>query len=283
MIKEHFHSRRPTYSIEVFPPKPETDISVIYDTLDEVRSLQPDFISVTYGAGGSTSQNTFAIANYIQNQCHIEALCHLTCIAMKDELYLKNFLTSLYRGGVKNILALRGDKPVDMSEEKFNSRFYQHASDLVTDIKKNYDFCIGGACYPEVHPEAADRKEDIKNLKIKVDRGVDFVTTQLFYDNEVFYRFLEDVRKEGIEVPVLAGLMPVTSYKQIDRIVSLSGTKLEKGFASDLEKYKDSDEDIKKLSIEYTRKQMEELLKHGVNGIHLYSMNKAEIAKAIFD
>ena len=283
MIKEHFHRKRPTFSIEVFPPKPDSDISVIYDTLDEVSRLQPDFISVTYGAGGSTSQNTFAIANYIQNQCHIEALCHLTCISMKNEMYLRNFLTSLYRGGVRNILALRGDRPVDMTEEEFNSRFYRYASDLVTDIKKNYDFCIGGACYPEVHPEATDRNEDIRYLKQKVDRGIDFVTTQLFYDNEVFFRFLDEVRKAGIEVPVLAGLMPVTSYKQIDRIVSLSGTQLEKGFAAEIEKFKDSDEDIKKLSIEYTKKQMDDLLAHGVNGIHLYSMNKAELAKAIFD
>ena len=283
MIKERFHTNRPTYSIEVFPPKKDTDVSVIYDALDEFRFLQPDFISVTYGAGGSTVENTFAIANYIQNQCRIEALCHLTCAAIPDPLFLKNFLTNLYRNGVHNLLALRGDQPVGMSEEEFASRYYAHASDLVHDVREAYDFCVAGACYPEVHPEAVSAEEDIRNLKIKVDEGVDFLTTQLFYDNEVFFRFMERVRAAGITVPVLAGLMPVTSYRQIDNIVRLSGTQIPEGFRSELERFRDSDEDIKKCSIEFIRRQMEELLSHGVNGIHLYSMNKVEIAKAIFD
>lgn len=283
MIKERFHRARPTYSIEVFPPKPDADLTTIYDALDEFKYLQPDFISVTYGAGGGTTQNTFAIANYIQNQCHIEALCHLTCVSLPDERYLKNFLTSLYRNGVRNLLPLRGDRPADMSDEQYEGRYYKHASDLVADVRKAYDFCICGACYPEVHPEAESAEADIINLKKKVDTGVDFLTTQLFCDNEVFYKFYDKVRSAGIEVPILAGLMPVTSYKQIDRMVSLSGTKLEKQYAADLEKYKDSDEDIAKLSIDFTRKQMEELLRFGVDGIHLYSMNKVSIAKAIFD
>lgn len=283
MIKERFHTKRPTYSIEVFPPKKETDVSVIYDALDEFKYLQPDFISVTYGAGGNTVENTFAIANYIQNQCKIEALCHLTCAAIPDELFLKNFLTNLYKNGVHNLLPLRGDQPIGMSDEEFAGRYYEHASDLVTDAKKSYDFCIAGACYPEVHPEAKSAEEDLRNLKTKVDSGVDFLTTQLFYDNEVFFKFLDSVRAAGIEIPVLAGLMPVTSYKQISNIIRLSGTRIPEGFMSDLEKYKDSDADVKKCSIEFIRKQMDELLAHGVNGIHLYSMNKVDIAKAIFD
>ncbi|MBO6107982.1 MAG: methylenetetrahydrofolate reductase, partial [Eubacterium sp.] len=208
MIKERFHTNRPTYSIEVFPPKKDSDVSVIYDALDEFKYLQPDFISVTYGAGGNTVENTFAIANYIQNQCGIEALCHLTCAAIPDKLFLDNFLTNLYRNGIHNLLPLRGDKPVMMSEEEFQARYYEHASDLITDVRKNNDFCVAGACYPEVHPEAASPEEDIENLKIKVDAGVDFLTTQLFYDNEIFYRFMEKVRAAGITVPVLAGLMP---------------------------------------------------------------------------
>ncbi|MEE3467115.1 MAG: methylenetetrahydrofolate reductase [Eubacterium sp.] len=283
MIKERFHTNRPTYSIEVFPPKKDTDVSVIYEALDEFRFLQPDFISVTYGAGGNTVENTFAIANYIQNQCRIEALCHLTCAAIPDPLFLKNFLTNLYRNGVHNLLALRGDQPIGMSDEDFAARHYAHASDLIHDVREAYDFCVAGACYPEVHPEASSIDEDIRNLKLKVDEGVDFLTTQLFYDNEVFFRFMEKVRAAGITVPVLAGLMPVTSYKQIANIIRLSGTQIPPAFMADLEKYKDSDEDVKKCSIEFIRKQMSELLAHGVNGIHLYSMNKVEIAKAIFD
>ena len=283
MIKERFHTNRPTYSIEVFPPKKETDVSVIYEALDEFRFLQPDFISVTYGAGGNTVENTFAIANYIQNQCRIEALCHLTCAAIPDPLFLKNFLTNLYRNGVHNLLPLRGDQPIGMSEEQFRKRYYAHASDLIHDIKSSYDFCICGACYPEVHPEAASAEEDIRNLKIKVDEGVDFLTTQLFYDNETFYRFMERVRAAGITVPVLAGLMPVTSYRQIANIIKLSGTKIPPAFMADLDRFQESDDDIKKSSIDFIRRQMADLLAHGVNGIHLYSMNKIDIAKAIFD
>lgn len=283
MIKERFHTNRPTYSIEVFPPKKDTDVSVIYDALDEFRYLQPDFISVTYGAGGNTVENTFAIANYIRNQCRIEALCHLTCAAIPDPLFLKNFLTNLYKNGVHNLLPLRGDQPIGMSDEEFEGRYYKHASDLIHDVLANYDFCIAGACYPEVHPEAASADEDIRFLKLKVDQGVDFLTTQLFYDNEVFFRFLEKIRAAGIDVPILAGLMPVTSYRQIANIVRLSNTKLPKEFADDLERFKESDEDVSKCSTQFIKKQMEELLAHGVNGIHLYSMNKVEVAKAIFD
>ncbi|MBO4396177.1 MAG: methylenetetrahydrofolate reductase [NAD(P)H] [Eubacterium sp.] len=283
MIKDHFHTNRPTYSIEVFPPKKEADVSTIYEALDEFKFLQPDFISVTYGAGGTTVENTFAIANYIQNQCRIEALCHLTCAAIPNPLFLNNFLTNLYRNGIHNLLPLRGDQPQGMSREEFNARYYEHASDLVCDVKKAYDFCVAGACYPEVHPEAASAEEDIRNLKTKVDAGVDFLTTQLFYDNDVFYRFMERVRAVGIDVPVLAGLMPVTSYKQISNIIRLSGTKIPDAFMSDLERFRDSDADIKKVSIDFIRRQMSDLLAHGVSGIHLYSMNKVDIAKAIFD
>ena len=170
-----------------------------------------------------------------------------------------------------------------MSDEDYSRRCYAYASELIKDIKREYDFCVGGACYPEVHPEAASAEDDLKNLKNKVDMGVDFLTTQLFCDNEVFYRFMDKLRGAGIEVPVLAGLMPVTSYKQIGRLVELSGTKLEEGYAEKLEKYKDSDEEVAKISIEYTKKQIEDLISHGVNGIHLYSMNKVSVAKAIFD
>ena len=283
MIRDHFHTNRPTYSIEVFPPKKETDVSVIYDTLDEFRTLHPDFISVTYGAGGNTAENTFAIASYIQNQCGIEALTHLTCAAIPDKMFLSNFLTNLYRNGIRNLLALRGDQPVSMSDERFAARYYKHASDLVADVRENYDFGIAGACYPEVHPEASLMEEDIAHLKIKVDKGVDFLITQLFYDNEVFFRFMEEIRRAGIEVPVLAGLMPITSIRQVDNIVGLSGTAIPEELSGVFEKYKDKPEDLKKAGLEYTKKQMEALLRHGVDGIHLYSMNKVETARAIYE
>lgn len=283
MIRDHFHTNRPVYSLEVFPPKKDADVTVIYNALDQFKMLHPDFISVTYGAGGNTVENSFAIASYIQNQCGVEALTHLTCAAIQDKLSLTNFLTNLYRNGIRNLLPLRGDKPQWMSDEQFASRYYDHASDMIADVKETYEFGIAGACYPEVHQEAANLKEDIQNLKIKVDTGVDFLITQLFYDNETFYHFLDEVRKAGIEVPVLPGLMPITSAGQVKNIVGMSGTKIPEDFLKQIDRYKDNRDDLKKAGIEYTKKQMEDLLKHGVNGIHLYSMNKVEIAKAIYE
>ena len=283
MIKDLFHTNRPTYSLEVFPPKKDADVTVIYDALDEFKNLHPSFISVTYGAGGNTAENTFAIASYIQNQCGIEALTHLTCAAIPDKLFLTNFLTNLYRNGIHNLLALRGDQPQWMSDEQFAARHYDHASDLIQDVKETYDFSIAGACYPEVHQEAANLEEDIAHLKIKVEQGVDFLITQLFYDNELFFRFLDKVREAGIDVPVLPGLMPITSAGQVKNIVGMSGTKIPEELAKAIERYQDSPEDLKKAGLEYTKKQMEGLLAHGVDGIHLYSMNKVEIAKAIYE
>lgn len=283
MIKDLFHKNRPVYSLEVFPPKKDADVSVIYDALDEFKMLHPSFISVTYGAGGNTAENTFAIASYIQNQCGIEALTHLTCAAIPNKLFLTNFLTNLYRNGIHNLLALRGDQPQWMSDEQFAKRYYEHASDLIVDVKETHDFSVAGACYPEIHQEAKSLSEDIANLKIKVDKGVDFLITQLFYDNEIFFRFLDEVRKVGIEVPVLPGLMPITSLNQVNNIVAMSGTKIPKDLAASLERYQDNPSDVKKVGLEYTKKQMENLLAHGVDGIHLYSMNKVEIAKAIYE
>lgn len=283
MIKDLFHKNRPVYSLEVFPPKKDTDVSVIYNALDQFKELHPNFISVTYGAGGTTSENTFAIASYIQNQCGIEALTHLTCAAIPDKLFLTNFLTNLYRNGIRNILGLRGDQPKGMSDEQFAARYYNHASDLIHDIKATFPFSVAGACYPEVHQEAASLEEDIRNLKIKVDMGVDFLITQLFYDNDRFFRFVDLSRKAGITVPILPGLMPITSSGQVKNIIGLSGTKVPDLLLSQIEAYKDSPEDLKKAGLEFTKKQMEDLLQHGAEGIHLYSMNKVEIAKFILE
>lgn len=283
MIKDLFHNNRPVYSLEVFPPKKDTDVSVIYDALDQFKELHPNFISVTYGAGGTTSENTFAIASYIQNQCGIEALTHLTCAAIPDKLFLTNFLTNLYRNGIRNILGLRGDQPRGMSDEQFAARYYNHASDLIQDIKTSFPFSVAGACYPEIHQEASSLEEDIANLKIKVDTGVDFLITQLFYDNDTFFRFVDHARKAGITVPILPGLMPVTSAGQVKNIIELSGTNVPDSLMSQIETYKDSPEDLKKAGLEFTKKQMEQLLEHGVDGIHLYSMNKVEIAKFMLE
>lgn len=283
MIKDLFHKNRPTYSLEVFPPKKDTDVSVIYDALDKFKELHPNFISVTYGAGGNTSENTFAISSYIQNQCGIEALTHLTCAAIPDQLFLKNFLTNLYRNGIRNILGLRGDQPKNMSDEQFAARYYNHASDLIEGIRATFPFSVAGACYPEIHQEAASLEEDIAHLKIKVDKGVDFLITQLFYDNDTFLHFLDTARNAGIHVPILPGLMPITSASQVNNIIKLSGTKIPDDLMKSIDKYQDCPADLKKAGLEFTKKQMEALLAHGVDGIHLYSMNKVEIAKYILE
>ena len=283
MIKDLFHKNRPTYSLEVFPPKKDADVKVIYEALDQFKALHPSFISVTYGAGGNTAENSFAIASYIQNQCGIEALTHLTCAAIPDKLFLDNFLTNLYRNGIRNLLPLRGDQPQWMSEEQFAARYYEYASDLISDVKAACDFSIAAACYPEVHQEAADLREDIAHLKIKVNKGVDFLITQLFYDNDTFFYFLDEVRKAGIEVPVLPGLMPVTSAGQVENIVRMSGTKIPKELADRIERYRHDPAELRKAGLDYTKEQMKVLLDHGVDGIHLYSMNKVEIAKAVYE
>ena len=283
MIRDLFHTNRPTYSLEVFPPKKDADVKVIYDALDQFKALHPSFISVTYGAGGNTAENTFAIASYIQNQCGIEALTHLTCAAIPDKLFLDNFLTNLYRNGIHNLLPLRGDQPQWMSDQQFAARHYEHASDLIADVRSAYDFSIAAACYPEVHPEAENLQEDIAHLKIKTDQGVDFLITQLFYDNDTFFRFLDEVRRAGIEIPVLPGLMPIRTMGQVKNIVAMSGTRIPGELSAAIEKYKDAPADLEKAGLDYTKRQMEELLAHGVDGIHLYSMNRVETAKAVYE
>lgn len=275
-------SKRPLLSLEVFPPKQDTDISVIYNTLDKMKVLQPDFISVTYGANGSTRHRTVEIASYIQNSCHIEALSHLTCAAL-DESVLLDYLNQLKQANVKNVLALRGDLPNDMTKEEFDARYFQHAKDLIHAIPKHPGGSVGAACYPEIHPESKNRESDIAFLKEKVDAGADFLITQLFFDNYIFYDFMEHIQKAGINVPVSAGIMPITSISQIQRIVSLSGSQVPSSLSHILAKYQDSPEDVKKAGLEYAAIQIDGLVQNNVDGIHLYTMNKFETAKTIFE
>lgn len=282
MIKEMYKEKKIVYSLEVYPPKADADIQTIFTALDSMKEVNPDFIGVTYGAGGSNSKKTLEIASYIQNECRVEAVAHLTCAALTPEK-LQSFLGELKEKKVKNILALRGDKPLDMTQEEFEGRYFKHASDLVKVIDKHPLGSIGGACYPEIHPESADRAEDIKYLKEKTETGVDFLLTQLFYDNDVFYEFMEEAEKGGITVPVSAGIMPITVASQIRRSVELSGSKIPSAMSHMLARYKDNAADLRKAGIEYAINQIEDLKKHGVKGIHLYSMNKADVAKEIFE
>lgn len=281
MIKER-NNGEIVFSCEVFPPKRDDDIYQIYKTLDEIKLLKPDFISVTYGAGGSNSKKTATIAAYIQNICEVEALAHLTAVGM-DEATLRALLFELKKKGVENILALRGDKPRMMSQEDFENRYYRYATDLIPEIKMQGDFFVAGACYPEVHPESANQEEDILHLKEKVDLGVDCLITQMFFDNRAFYSFMEKLDKADIHVPVHAGIMPVTAAKQLGTSVTLSGSSVPNELSTIIAKYGENAEDMRKAGIDYAVNQILDLKAHGVAGIHLYSMNKADVTKEIYE
>jgi methylenetetrahydrofolate reductase (NADPH) len=284
MIAELFNQKRPTLSFEVFPPKKEEDFPNAFAVLDSLSALQPDFISVTYGAGGSNSKKTIDIASYIESSLHLPALAHLTCVGNTKADILQ--VTERFReAGISHVLALRGDRPSHMSDEQFNAREFVHASDLTAFLKEHTTLEVAGACYPEKHYEAASFAEDLAHLKIKTEAGCDFLITQLFFDNDFFYRYQESVRKEGITAPICAGIMPLTSAKQLGTSVSLSGSSVPKKLADMIASYSDHPEDMRKAGIEFAIDQIRALQAHGVDGIHIYSMNRpkttAEIVNAI--
>lgn len=270
------------FSCEVFPPKRNDDIYEIYKTLDELKLLKPDFISVTYGAGGSNSKKTATIAAYIQNICEVEALAHMTAVGM-DENTLKSLVFELKKKGINNILALRGDRPRTMTEEEFENRHYRYAADLVKELKKEKDLFIAGACYPEVHPESLTAEDDIKRLKEKVDTGVDMLITQMFFDNSAFYSFMDKLRGAGINVPVHAGIMPITKYNQLGTSVQLSGSSVPNELSTIIAKYGENSDDMRKAGIEYAVNQINDLKNNKVDGVHIYTMNKADITMAIYE
>lgn len=265
-------------SFEVFPPKTDSAFESIEWSVRELAAFNPDFMSVTYGAGGGTSQYTTKIASLIKNKLDTTALAHLTCASTPIDT-INQILDTLKENHIDNVLAMRGDIPQGF--EKPQGEYYTYAYELVNHIKEYGYFDIGGACYPECHPECDSLEKDIDNLKNKVDCGVDFLITQLFYDNDIFYSFLEKVRNKGIYAPVFAGIMPITNIKQIDRIISLSGTKLPDEVKAFLEKYGDKPEELEKAGLEFAIKQINDLLSNGVNGIHIYTMNKPYVARTV--
>ena len=278
-ISELLNTDKPCVSCEIFPPKPGVSLEGITQVVDKLAESKPKFISVTYGASGSNSNRTVEIAADIQNRHHIPALAHMTCVCA-DDAKIEETLQSYKENGIENILALRGDLPKDMDSSA--PRTFQYAYQLIEKIKKHGDFCIGAACYPEGHVECARKEDDIDHLKQKVDSGCDFMTTQMFFNNDVLYHFLYRTLAKGIDIPVVAGIMPVTNAAQINRIISLSGTYLPPRFKSMVEKFENNPEAMLQAGIAYTTEQIIELICNGVNRIHLYTMNKPEIAAAIF-
>ncbi len=280
MIKDIYRKGKTVFSFEVFPPKRNDDIYDIYKTLDQLKTLDPDFISVTYGAGGSNSKKTATIASYIQNICEIEAIAHMTAVSMNRDTLL-HFLDGLRQKGVCNVLALRGDRPKDMSDEDYNNRIFLHASDIIKVIHSHSDLCVAAACYPEIHPESANRADDLLHLKEKVDSGVNFLLTQMFFNNEKFYEFRNLADKKGIHIPISAGIMPITSARQLGTSVSLSGTSIPPALSSIVAKYADNPEDLRKAGLDYAVNQINDLLANDVDGIHIYTMNHAATASYI--
>lgn len=282
MIKNKYTNEQVEFSCEVFPPRRNDEMYDIFQTLDDISTLKPDYISVTYGAGGSNSKKTAKIAAYIQHICEVESLAHMTAVGMNPES-LESLLNELKTKGVKRILALRGDRPRTMSEEEYQNRYYKYASDIIPEIKKYGDFKLYAACYPEKHPESMDVESDIRYLKAKVDLGVDGLITQMFFDNEKLYRFMDQLDKSGITASLHAGIMPITRVNQLGTSVSLSGSSVPSSLSNLIAKYSDDPEGMKQAGIEFAVNQIDDLLKHGVKGIHLYSMNKADVTRDIYE
>jgi methylenetetrahydrofolate reductase (NADPH) len=279
-ISDIYRDKKLVFSCEVFPPGPGVEIDGILKTIKGLKSTSPDFISVTYGAGGGTKSRTIEIASKIRKLYKMEPLMHLSCINTKKE-NIDKILNEIIQNGIENILALRGDIPADSDLKTIVSDF-SYASELVTYIKSRGDkFCIGVAGYPEGHPEAYSMEKDIKNLKRKIEAGASFIISQLFFKNEFFYRYLDTIRKIGVNVPVSAGIMPVFKTKLLTKMIKLSHATVPSELIAIVDKYRDKDEDMEKAGIEYAVKQIRDLKDNGVEGIHLYTMNSASLAKKI--
>ena len=280
LIKNLYNQNRPVISFEIFPPKKDSPIDTIYQTIESLKDLNPDFISVTYGAGGSSQNDTVKIASIIKNKYEIEALAHLTCVtSTKHEI--ENILLKLQEEHIENILALRGDFPTDPNFKFPDPLHYHYASDLVAQIKTLDKFCIAGACYPEKHLECKSKELDLQNLKTKVISGTDFLISQLFFDNELFYDFYDSSKKENMNIPISAGIMPVINKNQVNRIASLCGASIPKKLIRIMEKYEHNPAALKEAGIAYATDQIIDLLSWGIDGVHLYTMNKPEIATKI--
>ncbi|NLJ91186.1 MAG: methylenetetrahydrofolate reductase [NAD(P)H] [Clostridiales bacterium] len=278
-IVDKFKKVKPLISFEIFPPKADSPVTTIYDTIDDLYNLDPDFMSVTYGAGGSTKDKTVEIASYIQNRYNLTSLAHITCISStKDEIDM--ILNSLKDNNVRNIMALRGDYPKDPNVVLPTNR-YKNSAELIQHIKDTSDFCIGAACYPEKHPDAKDLDSDIDFLKRKMDAGADFFTTQMFFDNEAFYDFYDLTAKKGINVPITAGIMPILNKRQVNTVKNLTGNAVPKKLMRVLERYENDPEALREAGMAFAISQIIELLSWGVDGIHIYTMNKPDNARKI--
>jgi len=273
-------SSPPIFSFEFFPPKDSAGFATLFETIGRLKPSAPGFVSVTYGAGGSTRSKTVDLVGNIKNAIGIESMAHLTCVG-HDEQEIRSVLESLQAKNIENVLALRGDPP--QGEEKFikTEGGFEYGNELVAFIKKNFSFCIGAACYPEGHVECKDLDKDIENLKRKVDSGVDFLVTQLFFDNRHYFEFLDRVHKASINVPVIPGIMPILNFKQIKRFTKMCGASLSSSLLEKFEGIEDDSEKVRQTGIDYAIEQCHELLENNAPGIHFYTLNRSKATLAI--
>lgn len=278
-LKDLLKKEEYSLSFEVFPPKNDTAFNSVKTAVEDIASLYPSFVSVTYGAGGGTSEYTLDMVKSVKEKSGVSAIAHLTCVSSTKET-VKKRIEQFKQSGIENVLALRGDIPADgYLPEK---RDYRYATDLIRDLKQSgADFCIGGACYPEVHPESENQKEDIRFLKEKVEAGCDFLTTQMFFDNNLLYNFLYKIREAGITVPVIAGIMPITNANQVERAIKLSGSFMPQRFKALVDKFGAYPDAMMQAGVAYATDQIIDLYANGVNNVHVYTMNKPEVAKSI--
>ena len=280
-LTERLGGDRFSLSFEVFPPKNDTAFDSVRLATEEIAKLRPSFMSVTYGAGGGTSRYTLDIAKNIKEHYGVPTLAHLTCVSSTKET-VREKIREIREAGIQNVMALRGDIPKELEGADRSGWAYRHAVELVRELKEaDPDFCIGGACYPEIHPESASQKEDIRYLKEKVDAGCDFLTTQMFFDNHLLYNFLYKIREAGITVPVIPGVMPITNGNQVERAVKLSGSFVPQRFKSLVDRFGSSPAAMKQAGIAYATDQIIDLFANGVTNVHVYSMNKPDVAAAI--
>lgn len=280
-IKELLKKETPSLSFEVFPPKTETSFESVKSATEEIAKLKPSFMSVTYGAGGGTSKYTLEIAKNINKLHGVPTLAHLTCVSSTRETVRKK-IEEICDAGIENIMALRGDIPQALENDDRSRWDYRYAIELIEEIKSiDADFCIGCACYPEIHPESENQKEDIKRLKEKVDAGCDFITTQMFFDNNLLYNFLYKIREAGICVPVIPGIMPITNANQVERAIKLSGSFMPQRFKSLVDRFGSNPNAMKQAGIAYATDQIIDLYANNISNVHIYSMNKPEVARKI--
>jgi len=274
-------SGKRTVSFEFFPPKDDAGFDDLYSAIEALRPLEPDYVSVTYGAGGSTRRKTVDLVKRIKHEIGLESMAHLTCVgSTSDEI--AEILDDLRDGGVENVLPLRGDAPRGETEFKPTSGGFRYASELVGFIRPRYDFCLAAACYPEKHPEAASAETDLEALKRKVDAGADLLITQLFFDNEDFFRFRDRVVAAGIDVPILAGIMPIRSVKQVKRFTGMCGAGIPSELLAKIEAVEDDLSAVQQIGMYHSSRQCEDLLKQGVAGLHFYTLNRSTATRAIF-